>query len=759
MIAAFFILIFLMALVGLLVRVARLSAQLSLLQSRLSKLEQAKSAPQGEPPPTPLVTPATPVPSAPPAPPPAQAEQPVRPAAVAPPPPPRPSRTKEEWEALIGGKLLNRVGALALIIGVGFFLKYAFENNWITETFRVLIGAVIGACALIVATRAEKKGFAVFAQGLVGAGLAILYLSVYASFNFYHLLPQLPAFLLMAVVTILAFTQAFRYDSLAVSLLGWLGGFLTPFLLSTGENNQIGLFTYLFLLDAGVILVLQRKQAWSVLEPLTIAGTSILYFSWFAEYYDSTFLVSTVIFAGLFWLLFHGLDLFLIFRSTEQNHSRRRMLGWMNCVLAFFALSFPPFRSDEKALTAVLVAFALLYTLSALAVLRWKRAEQSSAVHFFLAATIILAMALLNEFERFAIPIAWALESVAVVILARRLQSHLLGLTGEVLLVMAFLTLLVTRGAILYDPVTLYSPILNGRFLAFALLLAATAGVAMLLKQMGRPAGSEIFHYGWILILLLIVSVEINDIFRALAVDAPEIVADAAGFQRTLTFAGAWIVLGLAFLALAGRILLRPFLLSGSFLVLIALVLAGMRGIAFVPKELFVPIVNVRFAALLFVGAGGLLAASLLKPLRDKNSWAGEFRLALQIVVAVLGALLITGEIRDTFERTIMKTLQEYSGSDELDRLENLKQLSLSGGWLLYSIILMGIGLWQRNRAVRILAIALFGCTILKIFIYDLSFLETLYRFVSFLALGVILLTVSYLYQRYRSIIFGPSRE
>jgi uncharacterized membrane protein len=71
----------------------------------------------------------------------------------------------------------------------------------------------------------------------------------------------------------------------------------------------------------------------------------------------------------------------------------------------------------------------------------------------------------------------------------------------------------------------------------------------------------------------------------------------------------------------------------------------------------------------------------------------------------------------------------------------------------------MGIGLWRRNRAVRILAIVLFGFTILKIFTYDLSFLETLYRFISFLALGIILLTVSYLYQRYRSIVFEPSRD
>jgi hypothetical protein len=249
------------------------------------------------------------------------------------------------------------------------------------------------------------------------------------------------------------------------------------------------------------------------------------------------------------------------------------------------------------------------------------------------------------------------MESVAVVILARRLGSRPLALAGEALLTIAFLTLLVTRGAILFDPVILYTTVVNGRFVAFALVLLAAAGVAMLLKLMGRPTESEVFHYSWIIILILLVSVEMNDIFRALALNAPEIVADKAGFQRTLTLAVAWTVLGLIFLAFAGRVLLRPLLFSGSCLILIALVLAGMRGIAFVPQELFEPLVNVRLAALLIVGAGGLLAVSLLKPLRKRNSWAGKFRFALQIVVAVVGALLITGEIRDTFERSIMTTL------------------------------------------------------------------------------------------------------
>ncbi len=180
--------------------------------------------------------------------------------------PPRPepvpeptSRTREEWEALIGGKLLNRIGALALIIGVGFFLKHAIDNEWINEVTRVLMGAAVGLACLFGADRARTKGYQIFSQGLVGAGLAILYLSVYASFNFYQLVPLPVAFGLMGVVTVIAFLEAFRNDSLAVSILACMGGLLTPVMLSTPEPNEVGLFAYLLALNLGVVLIIVSK--------------------------------------------------------------------------------------------------------------------------------------------------------------------------------------------------------------------------------------------------------------------------------------------------------------------------------------------------------------------------------------------------------------------------------------------------------------------------------------------------------------------
>ncbi len=155
----------------------------------------------------------------------------------------KPSRTKAEWEALIGGKWLNWIGALALIIAVGFFLKYAFDEDWITESVRVLIGVGIGIGLIITGGYFIKRKFDIFAQGLFGAGISILYLSIFASFNFYHLVSQSIAFIMMSLVTFVSFSVAIRYKSQTISILSWLGGFLTPFLLFPSASLKLCTFS------------------------------------------------------------------------------------------------------------------------------------------------------------------------------------------------------------------------------------------------------------------------------------------------------------------------------------------------------------------------------------------------------------------------------------------------------------------------------------------------------------------------------------
>ena len=121
---------------------------------------------------------------------------------------------------LIGGRLFNRIGAAAIVIGIGFFLKYAFDNDIISEPLRILIGVLLGAALLAEPSRCSAK-LPIFAQGLTGAGIGTLYLSVYAAYSFYHLLPVMQAFANMIGVTVMGFVLALRYNALSIALLAW----------------------------------------------------------------------------------------------------------------------------------------------------------------------------------------------------------------------------------------------------------------------------------------------------------------------------------------------------------------------------------------------------------------------------------------------------------------------------------------------------------------------------------------------------------
>ena len=252
--------------------------------------------------------------------------------------PEKKSRTREEWEAFVGGKLLNRIGSLALILGVGFFLKYAFDNNWLSETVRVLTGAAAGIGCLFGAHQTHKKGFAIFAQGLVAAGISILYLSVYASFNYYHLIPQIPAFILMSFLTCLTLAIALQYNAFAVGILGWIGGFLTPIMLSTGVPNEVGFFTYLALLNVGLLGIVLYKPEWQLLEILSFIATWLYYLSWYFAYYTTDAFAVTTFFVVLFWLLFYGTEVSRLQLSLPANPRITQWLGAMNAIAFSSAL-------------------------------------------------------------------------------------------------------------------------------------------------------------------------------------------------------------------------------------------------------------------------------------------------------------------------------------------------------------------------------------------------------------------------------------
>ena len=186
----------------------------------------------------------------------------------------------------MGAKLFAWIGGLALFLGVAFFVKYSFEHNLIPPELRVAIGFIIGTGLVMSGMLLKRKENAVTAQTLCATGILVLYAVTFACRSYYHFgfFGLIPTFLLMTLITAVAFLLAVRLNAIVVAVLGIAGGFLTPVLLSTNQDNPLGLFSYIALLDIGLLAVAQR-QRWNVLPILGALGTAVMQFAWLAAFF------------------------------------------------------------------------------------------------------------------------------------------------------------------------------------------------------------------------------------------------------------------------------------------------------------------------------------------------------------------------------------------------------------------------------------------------------------------------------------------
>jgi len=667
------------------------------------------------------------------------------------------SRTREEWESFIGGKLLNRIGAFALIIGLGFFLKYAFDNNWISETVRVLIGGLVGLSCLAFAYRAHRKEFQIFAQGLLGAGISILYLSVYAFFNFYELIPQWAAFFLMSAVTALSLAVGLYYNSLAVGMLGWAGGFLTPIMLSTGVPNETGLFTYIALLNVGLLAVVFVKKEWSIIEPLTLAGTWILFFAWYFEYYKDTDLAMTVFFISVFWALFFGLDFARLYLKGEINILQHVIAG-INLFLFFIMLYVLVDKDYHTWMGGTALLLACIYSCAFLFLYKQITVINAVTIRSTLSAVALAVIATAIQFEDFTTVILWSIEIALLAWCGVHWKQRFLYFAAIILFSFTVLKFFYTKGALVFNPIEQFTPVFNERSLTLT-VMAITFGLsAWLLRGSGKKGDvfSTLFHSSWCIAIFTLFTVETNDFFEWKIISQSAVAPHYLSYLRILVLAVIWCAISLPLVWISLKSKIMPVLISGYGMLALSICVGLVFGLKFEPITDFNMILNVRTGSILLIVSGIFLQYRIIEPHRSAIHWIAKALNALQVAIVVLVLVLLTGETIDYFEKQIV--VNGIIGS-ELRQINNLRQLSLSGIWLLYSVTLMAYGFWRSLRNFRIIAFVLFGFTILKIFIYDLSYLETLYRIFSFIGLGIILLTVSYIYQKYKEKIFGTGAD
>jgi uncharacterized membrane protein len=344
-------------------------------------------------------------------------------------------------ETRIGAQLLNRVGILAVLIGVAWFLKLAFDRNWIGPPIRILVGLGCAAGLMAWSERFRRRGFAAFSYSLKALGTGIAYLSLWAAFSVFHLASAGLIFSAMTAVTVANAVLAWRQDSELLALYALAGGFATPALLSEGRGSEIFLFSYLALLNAGALLLL-ALHPWKRLALGALLGTAAYYFGWTVSQAYATQIPVTLFFLAVFFAAFAAMP-FLILRQAGTPGSSDLFVQVtfpiLNAAATFLALMVL-FAGQHSGRPWVVLALAVACFLLAAR----SRAPQGVALartHLGLGI-LFLTVAIPLQFSGYVVTLCWLGESLAIVALAEAGSHAAMRFFGALVLVLAFWALL-----------------------------------------------------------------------------------------------------------------------------------------------------------------------------------------------------------------------------------------------------------------------------------------------------------------------------
>lgn len=391
-----------------------------------------------------------------------------------------------DLETMIAGRWLNRVGLLALLFAVSFFIKYAFENNWVGPRGRIAIGLLAGSALFPWSQALLRKGYLYFSEGIAALGAAVLYLTLWAGWHYYKIFPQTGAFAGMIVVTAAMVAVALGRNSQRVALLALIGGFLTPEMVSTGRDAQVVLFTYVLILGAG-LLALAWARGWAVLTPVSFLSTQIYYWGWYERFYGAEKLARTSLFATLFFLVYAALP---AIRSRKQGRLASSEIAVLlaNVLIYLVALQEMLWDAHRWALTLAVLALAAVHLAVArgLPVRAGGGVQQARLLFAGLALTLVTAVIPIR-LEGKWITMAWAVEGGVLIWSGLRDRIPALRAAGLLLFgVVAF--------RLLAFPIPATRFLLNARFAAYlvavacfgAALASVRAGLASLDESEGK---------------------------------------------------------------------------------------------------------------------------------------------------------------------------------------------------------------------------------------------------------------------------------
>ena len=673
---------------------------------------------------------------------------------IIPPPPPHHVQSQRELEMVFGGTWLTRIGAVAIVLGTVFFLKYAFDVGLINETMRVIIGAVAGLGLIVGSERWRARGLNLFAQGLAGAGIPILYLTVYASYNFYQLLPQPVAFGLMCIVTAITVSVSLRHNSVVIATMGALGGVCTPYWLTTGEMNTVGLFGYLLVLFIGMLWLNYRRPAWLSVSVAAHAGVWVFWSYWMSV--RSSMPDPDVIESTVFALAFFCAG--VLYQSMiERDGSVRpyalvtRALHGLHIVMMYF-MTLGAISSEnawENGATAGLLGIALVVI-----ALLFRRDQCLHTASMYMVLGLLAldhATSFIHGTYDESIGLA-ALSLASMYLLGNRRGKAEMLVTG--LILCQSLIMAVPEAAFRSFPTVPSAPFLNWRSAALIInALAVIAWSGFSGSSLRLPSINQIIiSVSGYLMLVWCVHLEVFSLTANADLVVYPMISAVASWPAAYAHALA---------SLVSVVLCCLLILSHRVHERQDVAIAGIAGSAFACLWWLTHVAVAEYPSMIpaYVNvrmfSGMIICAVLYVTARRASRF--ETPLLARHASSIIGACLVIFSFTFITIEVVWPEVIGIQAAAADDKASedawNRFHLRMSATWIAYSILLMIIGFARRMRPTRITALILLLLTIGKVFLYDLSFLQQPYRIVSFIALGVILLSAGFMYQRYKNVI------
>ena len=718
-------------------RIAGLEERVRDLLYRVWTLEQepGRVQPQPEPPPAPAPPAAVPtelVPSAhEPLPPPAwnavaDTAQGAAVQAAAPTPAPSPA-PRPDLEQRIGARWTTWIGVVAILFAAAFFVKWSIENDLIGPRTRLGLGLSSGITLLAAGLALHRRRDVPYlSEGLSGLGLGLCYLSLYAGYAYYDLLPAGAAFGLMFIVTVLGTGVAAVSERQMTAVLALLGGLLTPVLLAQPEPNERVLLGYLLILDL-LVLAIARFRTWTALNRLAWAGTVLLLAPTFLRYPEVPYPVARLVLLSALFLLFLLTPLARAWGQRAQVNEVDLLIvagtaaGYFWAVYVTLEAWWPLLEAPAAMLLAI------LYTVLA-GFYRRRVPDDDETVGVLMGvACVFLTLAIPLALKGPWITLAWAAEGAVLISVAPRLVTPVAAWGGTLaLLLAAFRVVGIDRWGSAY-----WTPVWNPTYLAHlltvaAIVLAGQLALAVRPGQLLRLSGEGLRSALWVLASLTLSVL----LWR-----------EPPGLWPSGLLTAQLLVLG--FLA---RLISSPaFVVAlplATFTVLVR-TLGADDTMARVSAEQLVNAYTLMrvWACVALAVAGASLAVS------GAARYADPVGRALSGVAGVV-LLFVLSQAWTRYLNVAIKDISGPSRSAQASELRWRMQLGLSMLWTLYAAATLAWGFLRRSVALRYAALFLFGLTIVKVFFVDMASVKTAYRMLSLLVLGVVLLLVGLLYQK-----------